>query len=111
MAIGSGLAFDPTFTINGCEVSTTRLTVNSTASPSSIRPSELKRVFQDDGNWRRFRQILRRRLQHEAGQHRQQEQRREPDVPPAGPALANAIAVDDPRMTMLPMLENGVSFA
>jgi len=35
----------------------------------------------------------------------------EPGVPPAGPALANAIAVDGPRITMLPMAENGVSFA
>ena len=35
----------------------------------------------------------------------------EPGVPPAGPALANAIAVDGPRVTMLPMAENGVSFS
>ncbi len=35
----------------------------------------------------------------------------EPGVPPAGPALANAIAVDGPRVTMLPMAGNGVRFA
>lgn len=35
----------------------------------------------------------------------------EPGVPPAGPALANAIAVDGPRVTMLPMAQNGVRFA
>lgn len=35
----------------------------------------------------------------------------EPGVPPAGPALANAIAVGGPRVTMLPMTENGVTFA
>ncbi|MCE2519568.1 MAG: xanthine dehydrogenase family protein molybdopterin-binding subunit [Alphaproteobacteria bacterium] len=35
----------------------------------------------------------------------------EPGVPPAGPALANAIAVDGPRVTMLPMAHNGVRFA
>ena len=35
----------------------------------------------------------------------------EPGVPPAGPALANAIAVDGPRVTMLPMTQNGVRFA
>ena len=34
----------------------------------------------------------------------------EPGVPPAGPALANAIAVNGPRVTMLPLAENGVSF-
>jgi len=35
----------------------------------------------------------------------------EPGVPPAGPALANAIAADGPRVTTLPMSENGVDFA
>ncbi len=35
----------------------------------------------------------------------------EPGVPPAGPALANAIAVDGPRVTRLPMINNGVRFA
>ncbi|MDE0097953.1 MAG: molybdopterin-dependent oxidoreductase [Gammaproteobacteria bacterium] len=35
----------------------------------------------------------------------------EPGVPPAGPALANAIAVDGPRVTRLPMARNGVRFA
>ncbi len=35
----------------------------------------------------------------------------EPGLPPAGPALANAIAVDGPRVTMLPMTNNGVDFA
>ena len=35
----------------------------------------------------------------------------EPGVPPAGPALANAVAVGGPRVTMLPMTENGVTFA
>ncbi len=35
----------------------------------------------------------------------------EPGVPPAGPALANAIAVGGPRVTELPMTENGVTFA
>ncbi|NNU80327.1 xanthine dehydrogenase family protein molybdopterin-binding subunit [Halovulum dunhuangense] len=35
----------------------------------------------------------------------------EPGTPPAGPALANAIAARGPRVTMLPMSENGVSFA
>ncbi len=36
----------------------------------------------------------------------------EPGVPPAGPALANAIAADDgPRVTRLPMVNNGVRFA
>ena len=35
----------------------------------------------------------------------------EPGLPPAGPALANAIAVDGPRVTMLPMTNSGVSFA
>ena len=35
----------------------------------------------------------------------------EPGVPPAGPALANAIAVDGPRVTILPMTQNGVRFA
>lgn len=35
----------------------------------------------------------------------------EPGVPPAGPALANAIAVDGPRVTMLPMAQNGIRFA
>ena len=34
----------------------------------------------------------------------------EPGVPPAGPALANAIAVAGPRVTVLPMVENGVNF-
>ncbi len=35
----------------------------------------------------------------------------EPGVPPAAPALANAIALDGPRVTALPMGENGVRFA
>ncbi len=35
----------------------------------------------------------------------------EPGVPPAGPALANAIAADGPRVTRLPMINNGVRFA
>ncbi len=35
----------------------------------------------------------------------------EPGVPPAGPALANAIAMAGPRVTELPMNENGVTFA
>ena len=35
----------------------------------------------------------------------------EPGVPPAGPALANAIAASGPRVTMLPMAHNGVRFA
>ncbi len=35
----------------------------------------------------------------------------EPGLPPAGPALANAIAVDGPRITNLPMTANGVTFA
>ena len=34
----------------------------------------------------------------------------EPGVPPAGPTLANAIAVAGPRVTVLPMVENGVNF-
>ncbi|KMW60085.1 Isoquinoline 1-oxidoreductase beta subunit [Candidatus Rhodobacter oscarellae] len=34
----------------------------------------------------------------------------EPPVPPAGPALANAIAALGTRVTMLPMAENGVDF-
>ena len=34
----------------------------------------------------------------------------EPGVPPAGPALANAIAVEGPRVTRLPMTGNGVRF-
>ena len=35
----------------------------------------------------------------------------EPGLPPAGPALANAIASDGPRVTHLPMAANGVVFA
>ncbi|WP_411353012.1 molybdopterin cofactor-binding domain-containing protein (plasmid) [Leisingera aquaemixtae] len=35
----------------------------------------------------------------------------EPGTPPAAPALANAIAADGPRVTELPMVLNGVSFA
>ena len=35
----------------------------------------------------------------------------EPGTPPAGPALANAIAVHGPRITRLPMTSNGVDFA
>ena len=35
----------------------------------------------------------------------------EPGTPPAGPALANALAVYGQRVTMLPMTANGVSFA
>ena len=35
----------------------------------------------------------------------------EDGVTPAGPALANANAVDGPRVTMLPMARNGVRFA
>ncbi len=35
----------------------------------------------------------------------------EPGVPPAGPALANAIAADGARVTVLPMADNGVRFA
>lgn len=35
----------------------------------------------------------------------------EPGTPPSAPALANAIAVSGPRITELPMSENGVSFA
>ncbi|MCY4312458.1 MAG: molybdopterin-dependent oxidoreductase [Gammaproteobacteria bacterium] len=35
----------------------------------------------------------------------------EPGLPPSGPALANAIAVDGPRVTRLPMAANGVRFA
>ncbi len=35
----------------------------------------------------------------------------EPGVPPSGPALANAIAVDGLRVTRLPMVSNGVRFA
>ena len=34
----------------------------------------------------------------------------EPSTPPAGPALANAIAVKGPRVTHLPMAANGVNF-
>ncbi|MBW4708678.1 molybdopterin-dependent oxidoreductase [Roseobacter sp. YSTF-M11] len=34
----------------------------------------------------------------------------EPGTPPAGPALANAIAVDGPRVTSLPMINEGVEF-
>ncbi|MFK7881068.1 molybdopterin cofactor-binding domain-containing protein [Roseobacter sp.] len=34
----------------------------------------------------------------------------EPGTPPAGPALANAIAVDGPRVTSLPMSNEGVDF-
>ncbi len=35
----------------------------------------------------------------------------EPGTPPAGPALANAIAVDGPRITELPMTSQDVNFA
>ncbi len=35
----------------------------------------------------------------------------EPGLPPAGPALANAIAVEGPRVTNLPMTQNGIRFA
>jgi isoquinoline 1-oxidoreductase beta subunit len=35
----------------------------------------------------------------------------EPGVPPAAPALANAIAVSGPRVTELPMVNSGVTFA
>ncbi len=35
----------------------------------------------------------------------------EPGLPPAGPALANAVAVDGPRVTTLPMVSSGVDFA
>ncbi|WP_187431616.1 Isoquinoline 1-oxidoreductase subunit beta [Roseobacter fucihabitans] len=35
----------------------------------------------------------------------------EPGTPPAGPALANAIAVDGPRITSLPMQNEGINFA
>lgn len=35
----------------------------------------------------------------------------EPGTPPAGPALANALAVYGQRVTMLPMTANGVEFA
>ncbi|MDE0308268.1 MAG: xanthine dehydrogenase family protein molybdopterin-binding subunit [Acidiferrobacterales bacterium] len=35
----------------------------------------------------------------------------EPSTPPAGPALANAIAVDGPRITHLPLTAGGVQFA
>ena len=35
----------------------------------------------------------------------------EPGLPPAGPALANAIAVNGPRVTHLPMTAHGVVFA
>jgi isoquinoline 1-oxidoreductase beta subunit len=35
----------------------------------------------------------------------------EPGTPPAAPALANAIAANGPRVTALPMNQNGVSFA
>ncbi|WP_298976039.1 molybdopterin cofactor-binding domain-containing protein [uncultured Roseobacter sp.] len=34
----------------------------------------------------------------------------EPGTPPAGPALANAIAVDGPRVTSLPMTNEGIDF-
>lgn len=34
----------------------------------------------------------------------------EPGVPPAAPALANAIAVDGPRPTYLPMVDSGIEF-
>ncbi|MES0884293.1 xanthine dehydrogenase family protein molybdopterin-binding subunit [Roseibium sp. SCP14] len=34
----------------------------------------------------------------------------EPGTPPSAPALANAIAVNGPRVTHLPMLSNGVAF-
>ena len=34
----------------------------------------------------------------------------EPGTPPAGPALANALAVYGQRVTMLPMTANGVDF-
>ena len=35
----------------------------------------------------------------------------EPGTPPAGPALANAIAVSGPRVTFLPLANNGIDFA
>ncbi|MCY4241927.1 MAG: xanthine dehydrogenase family protein molybdopterin-binding subunit [Rhodobacter sp.] len=35
----------------------------------------------------------------------------EPSTPPSGPALANAIAANGPRVTHLPMISNGVNFA
>ncbi|MEP1327541.1 molybdopterin cofactor-binding domain-containing protein [Pseudophaeobacter sp.] len=35
----------------------------------------------------------------------------EPGTPPAAPALANAIAVNGPRVTVMPMNQNGVVFA
>jgi len=35
----------------------------------------------------------------------------EPGTPPAGPAVANAIAVQGPRVTQLPMVKSGVTFA
>ncbi|WP_164660758.1 xanthine dehydrogenase family protein molybdopterin-binding subunit [Tropicibacter sp. Alg240-R139] len=35
----------------------------------------------------------------------------EPGTPPSAPALANAIAVNGPRVTALPMINNGVDFA
>ena len=35
----------------------------------------------------------------------------EPGLPPAGPALANAIAADGPRITHLPLTANGITFA
>ena len=35
----------------------------------------------------------------------------EPGFPPAGPAVANAIAMLGPRVTVLPMADNGVTFA
>ena len=35
----------------------------------------------------------------------------EPGLPPAGPALANAIAAGGPRVTELPLVKNGVVFA
>ena len=35
----------------------------------------------------------------------------EPGLPPSGPALANAIAANGPRVTHLPLIMNGVEFA
>lgn len=35
----------------------------------------------------------------------------EPGLPPSGPALANAIAANGPRVTHLPLITNGVEFA
>ncbi len=35
----------------------------------------------------------------------------EPGTPPSAPALANAIAVNGPRVTRLPMDKSGVTFA